>query len=77
MSAIIDDCGPAFPFWELNSAKGTRFTIEGGMTIRDYFAASAISGRFMFGFSEDVIARSAYELADAMIAERNKQREAE
>ena len=65
-----DNGGPAFP-------TGV-YTVE-GMTLRDYFAAKAMQG-FITNFDtrrSDIIdvpelARSAYYLADAMIAERNK-----
>jgi hypothetical protein len=53
---------------------------ESGMTLRDYFAGQALIG---FGQSEAelcppenltvVIAKSAYQIADAMLAEREKQ----
>lgn len=50
-----------------------------GMTLRDYFAAKAVSA-LVYSFKdqmaardfERVIARQAYLLADAMIAERDK-----
>lgn len=52
MSATLNDGGPAFPseavistaFGELNSSKGTRFTVEGGMSLGDYFAGQALAG---------------------------------
>ena len=64
-----------------NNNGGTAFptgvyTVE-GMTLRDYFAAKAmqemITGTYMWADHEDEdLARCAYELADAMIEERNK-----
>ena len=49
---------------------------SGGMSLRDYFAAAALTGSLasnvaitMIG-SEGVVARSCYALADAMLAER-------
>ena len=47
--------------------------IGGGITIRDYFAAKALSGVF----NEEVVdveraAKWCYEMADAMISEREK-----
>lgn len=46
-----------------------------GMTLRDYFAAQAISAlvaRHRADFSWSSIPANAYALADAMLAERNK-----
>jgi hypothetical protein len=49
-----------------------------GMTLRDYFAAKAMQGiaanqRWNVTNQIDNCAREAYAIADAMIAERNKQ----
>ena len=59
--------------------------IEGGMTLRDYFAAKALStilGQYDFTFFEDdedekeedkfslIVAKNAYEMADAMLKAR-------
>ena len=48
-----------------------------GMTLRDYFAAKALAGlmadlpKSMHGFTwQDNVAEAAYQLADAMLAER-------
>lgn len=74
-----DNGGPAFPSgndvifgeWSTNG--------HAGMTLRDYFAAKALQGICASENHLDRIgsfegaARTAYELADAMIAERNKQ----
>lgn len=47
-----------------------------GMTLRDYFAAQAVSFLVPLRASHktawDDLAASAYEMADAMLAERNK-----
>ena len=60
----------AFPFVEYPDAKRTNF----GMYLRDYFAAHALV--IMSDYCEDVpaepIAERAYQIADAMIAERDK-----
>ena len=81
-----DTGGPAFPSLNaectgLDSDGFERWDTEpsGGMMLRDYFAAKAMQG-FITNFDtrrSDIIdvpelARSAYYLADAMIAERNK-----
>ena len=45
-----------------------------GMTLRDYFAAKAMQTILGVGATDDiaVIAKAAYETADAMLAERAK-----
>lgn len=47
-----------------------------GMSLRDYFAGQIIAGRMNKGFATsvdaDVCARVAYQIADAMLAEREK-----
>ena len=68
--------GPAFP-----TTKESHMTIcSRGMTLRDYFAAKAMQGVLsgVFSLSErgelpqQELARFSYEIADAMIAEREK-----
>jgi hypothetical protein len=65
-----DTGGPAFP----QDILGEQCH---GMTLRDYFAAKALQGmlanqhQFQAGDSA-MFARDAYEIADAMIAERRK-----
>lgn len=46
----------------------------GGMTLRDYFAAKAMAGMLSCEQPQNTptVARVAYELADAMLAERIK-----
>jgi hypothetical protein len=60
---------PAFPIPE-----SRRLVPELGMSLRDYFAAKAMQSQIQCG---DFIARQhtacwAYEMADAMLAERDK-----
>lgn len=47
-----------------------------GMTIRDYFAGQALAGQVNYegleGMDAKLVAGCAYELADAMLAERDK-----
>lgn len=64
------DGGPAFPL-----ADGTRDD-EGGMTLRDYFAGQAIAGLCCRDATRmtDTLAQEAFEVADAMLAERNKEK---
>ena len=70
---IKDNGGPAFG--ELQQV-GDVAMRDGGLSIRDYFAAKAMQGMIAsYGYlrSEvDVIAESAYDCADAMIARRSK-----
>lgn len=68
----IEDGGPAFPCYD---AKG--FVSE-GMSIRDYFAAKALASMDTDGYTligMQSIVQRAYCLADAMLAERQKERE--
>lgn len=44
----------------------------GGMALRDYFAAKALELVFAPSLQSNVVAEMAYELADAMLAERAK-----
>jgi len=64
--------GPAFP-----APAGVSHITEQGMTLRDYFAAKAmqglITGTSMWRDDEDIqLAKSAYEMADAMLKAREK-----
>ena len=71
----INNGGPAFPTitWDFGGETD-------GMTMRDYFAAKAMQGfirgaKGMFGDvidTDENIAKSAYKMADAMLAEREK-----
>ncbi len=61
--------GPAFP--------SDRFG-ELGMSLRDYFAGQALAGYLANAKAESrvaVVAEWAYDYADAMLAERQKERE--
>ncbi len=71
MSAHPNDGGPAFPIPSDGHTHGT----EGGMTLRDYFAARALSGylsdpTWREDIDMDRTARFAYCMADAMIRAR-------
>lgn len=79
------DGGPAFPSVELveeyNSSKQqyvSRPASQHGMKLRDYFAAHALNSiYFNDRIGDDAkecaeMARLAYDIADAMIAERSK-----
>ena len=72
-----DTGGPAFPRpASLDEAFSARCQSQTGMTLRDYFAAKAMVGLVVTDPREtsaaDEIAKDAYELADAMLAERDK-----
>lgn len=70
----IDTGGPAFPL-----AESEKLHAESGMTLRDYFAAAALSGLLSGPCSKTGVPMTewfdcpqhAYALADAMIAARN------
>jgi hypothetical protein len=58
----------AFPGYDRSNA------VIGGMSLRDYFAAKVlpIVYRNSERLTNDMIAREAYEMADAMLKERSK-----
>lgn len=64
------DGGPAFP------AQPDADPAGWGMSLRDYFAGQALIGltlhRDMYGWTPEGVATAAYNLADAMLAERDK-----
>jgi len=74
--------GPAFPSGEsyyTTDLSGNR-TRHGkspqykGMTLRDYFAAMAMQAKCTDGYSSwKYLAQDAYRIADAMLAERDKE----
>lgn len=70
------DGGPAFPEPIRGQIAGQTNILDlaGGMTLRDYFAAKAMQGMNPHPVNEHPkdVARWAYEIADAMIAERSK-----
>lgn len=82
----IDDGGPAFPIAQhlagcdhengcVNECPVVSLVNVSGMSLRDWFAGQAISGRFGFGETTKSISESAYELADSLIRERHEVRE--
>ena len=71
----MKDGGPAFPIVNDDGVRDT------GMSLRDYFAAQAMNGVLERASYDDrqageslpqVFARRCYELADAMLAEKEK-----
>ena len=74
-----NDGGPAFPtaLWDghtVTSDGKQHLTQVGGMTLRDYFAAKAMQAMVTHYGTRDMddCPPLAYELADAMLAERSK-----
>lgn len=62
-----DTGGPAFPVTDYCDEKPS------GMTLRDYFAGQALAGLLHTPpFDAETNARIAYQVADAMLAERAK-----
>lgn len=83
MSKQIDDGGPAFPLspeYDTSSGGIMRQVAPGeqGMSLRDYFAANAISQCIWLRMTDNghidfvAAARAAYEIADTLLAERNQ-----
>ncbi len=78
MLSEIDDAGPAFPSTDANGFTGV------GISVRDYFAAQALSGLCSLGKNledesapddwtqSDVVASTAYHIADAMLKARSR-----
>ena len=72
--------GPAFPFPAYTYPNGEINHGEGGMTLRDYFAAKAMQGlitsaslsRTESWYDEERVAESAYKMADAMLKARRE-----
>lgn len=65
--------GPAFPFIEPPTA---RYSVNTGMTLRDYFAAKAMQGELACQRNEyewrssELLAGYCYNIADAMLKAR-------
>ena len=57
--------GPAFP-----APAGVAHITEQGMTLRDYFAAKALSVIYVDADDDDHAAMRAYDMADAMLKAR-------
>ena len=76
MGDRINDGGPAFPFRYQDGKGGMQFP---GMSMRDYFAAAALTGlcaSFDGPCLDDAfvsgVTRRAFDLADAMLAARER-----
>ena len=80
MSTPINDGGAAFPRPVSFSEEGGTHRGTLGMTLRDYFAGQALSGR-LASFTDATPERKrigvfCYEMADAMLAARERKEEA-
>ena len=72
--------GQAFPSFKKIIHTGVHGNNEikgfiNGMTLRDYFAGQILSNRLspkLFGSTDEELAKACYDLADAMIKERDK-----
>jgi len=65
--------GPAFPNASIKTKEGIDVWGEGGMTLRDYFAARAMAADMTDGIHENDFAWAAaraYKVADAMLKAR-------
>lgn len=82
--AAQDDGGPAFPrppikVQEYGKTYPEYVSGQTGMSLRDHFAGCALTGlnasghAHVMGWTPDEFARAAYNLADAMLAERAKE----
>ena len=71
----------AFPILDTTQAENIHSLscLDGGMTMRDYFAGQALAGVMPYCTFDEVfnkpeaIAKAAYKIADAMLAERDKE----
>lgn len=72
MSSKIDDGGPAFPNVDSDERVGV-YVGDRGMTLRDFFAAAALTGIVAsgkYGTDTDLSAETAYKQADSMLKKR-------
>lgn len=70
-----NDGGPAFPETRKEKTGFTAYeetVYYEGMTLRDYFAAKAMNGIVGTKYVPKLIAEWSYQVADAMIEEREK-----
>lgn len=63
--------GPAFPLVFDDDTRATR-EIFSGMSLRDWFAGKAMQGLMDAAMPMPEIAQAAYQMADAMLKERDK-----
>ncbi len=77
MSDKINDGGAAFPLAPVVDPQTGVFCgpRSEGMTLRDWFAGMALAEHPCNGYDYEGVAKWAYKVADAMIAEREKEAE--
>ena len=75
------DGGPAFPQWDGHAFTGDPQQLQGGMSLRDWFAGMALQGllamcveRGLKDGDEILATEYAYRYAAAMLAEREKRK---
>ena len=72
-----DNGGPAFPIPLQSGQRWQGMAPCDGMTLRDYFAAKAmqslVAGESQGEWDDDIAARGAYRIADAMLKARDAQ----
>ena len=73
----IEDGGPAFPCdVQVEDNSGSHYEERYGLTMRDWFAGQALQGQAHRLASTwehwDILAKDCYDIADAMLAARNK-----
>jgi Tfp pilus assembly protein PilE len=67
MEVVVMDTQYAFPDISYPHSKG--------MTLRDYFAAAALTGilaDYTVNSTDEILTKTCYRMADAMLRERNK-----
>ena len=64
--------GAAFPHGDLKMPGFAIIPADGGMSLRDYFAAKAMVGMLGDEWDYDCIPDEAYKIADKMIKQRSK-----
>ena len=73
----IKDGGPAFPHSIIYANNESQFEVKQGLSLRDYFAAKALQA-LIFAINTyelddyKCVANDAYQMADAMLAERER-----
>lgn len=71
--SIQDDGGSAFPLTDHFDEGNNYKCADAGMSLRDYFAAKAVSGLIEYAAGDhEWLSKRAYEMADAMLKERAK-----
>jgi hypothetical protein len=76
MKTPSNDGGVAFPVPDSYHANGMVQYGANGMTLRDYFAGQALTGAVQFGESPRQLADRCYQMADAMLAARERKEDA-